>query len=60
MAASPLPLAIVIPARNEAAVIGDTIECLRRHMESGDVIVVIDDGSNDGTGEIAERGGAKW
>ncbi|MEK7278014.1 MAG: glycosyltransferase [Chloroflexota bacterium] len=59
MAASPLPLAIVIPARNEAAVIGGTIECLRRHMESGDVIVVIDDGSNDGTGEIAERGGAK-
>ncbi len=59
MAASPLPLAIVIPARDEADVIGGTIECLRRSMESGDVIVVIDDGSNDGTGEIAERGGAK-
>lgn len=48
-------LAIVIPALNEAATIGEVVEGL---AGSGRVIVV-DDGSSDGTGTIAGRAGAE-
>lgn len=46
----------VIPAYNEATVIGDVV---RRAIEYSDLVVVVDDGSKDETGEIARRAGAK-
>ena len=46
---------IVIPAFNEAAVIGDVIADVRSVF---DHVVCVDDGSTDGTGEIALRAGA--
>src|SRR6516164_991934 len=46
---------IVIPAFNEAAVIGEVIGDLRSVF---DHVVCVDDGSTDGTGEIARRAGA--
>ncbi|ORW84847.1 glycosyl transferase [Mycobacterium sp. IEC1808] len=46
---------IVIPAFNEAAVIGDVIADVRSAF---DHVVCVDDGSSDGTGEIALRAGA--
>jgi polyprenyl-phospho-N-acetylgalactosaminyl synthase len=46
---------IVIPAFNEAAVIGEVIADVRSVF---DHIVCVDDGSRDGTGEIARRAGA--
>ena len=46
---------IVIPAFNEAAVIGEVIADLRSVF---DHVVCVDDGSADGTGEIARRAGA--
>ncbi|WP_068189407.1 glycosyltransferase family 2 protein [Mycobacterium sp. UM_CSW] len=46
---------IVIPAFNEAAVIGDVIADVRSAF---DHVVCVDDGSSDGTGEIARRAGA--
>jgi polyprenyl-phospho-N-acetylgalactosaminyl synthase len=46
---------IVIPAFNEASVIGDVIADVRSVF---DHVVCVDDGSTDGTGEIALRAGA--
>ncbi|CPR11080.1 glycosyl transferase family protein [Mycobacterium bohemicum DSM 44277] len=46
---------IVIPAYNEASVIGEVIADLRAAF---DHVVCVDDGSTDGTGEIARRAGA--
>jgi len=46
---------IVIPAFNEAAVIGDVIADVRSVFNH---VVCVDDGSTDGTGEIARRAGA--
>ena len=46
---------VVIPAFNEAAVIGEVIGDVRAVF---DHVVCVDDGSTDGTGEIALRAGA--
>jgi glycosyltransferase involved in cell wall biosynthesis len=46
---------IVIPAFNEAAVIGEVIADVRSVF---DHVVCVDDGSTDGSGEIARRAGA--
>ncbi|MGH3542233.1 MAG: glycosyltransferase family 2 protein [Mycobacterium sp.] len=46
---------IVVPAFNEAGVIGDVIADLRSVFEH---VVCVDDGSGDDTGEIALRAGA--
>jgi glycosyltransferase involved in cell wall biosynthesis len=46
---------IVVPAFNEAAVIGEVVADLRAVF---DKVVCVDDGSSDGTGEIARRAGA--
>jgi glycosyltransferase involved in cell wall biosynthesis len=46
---------IVIPAFNEAAIIGEVIADVRSVFDN---VVCVDDGSTDGTGEIARRAGA--
>ena len=55
--------AVVVPAYNEAPVIPDLIRELREAFEEyrldGEVILV-DDGSSDGTGDLAEREGEGW
>jgi glycosyltransferase involved in cell wall biosynthesis len=48
------PLAVVIPAFNEATTI---VEVVSKARKLGDVIV-IDDGSSDGTAELADSAGA--
>jgi glycosyltransferase involved in cell wall biosynthesis len=45
----------LIPAFNEASYIAAVVEATKRHVEK---VVVIDDGSRDGTAEIAEAAGA--
>jgi Glycosyl transferase family 2 len=50
-------LAVVIPARNESDRIGATVEAATR-IAGADVIVVVDDGSHDGTGSAAAAAGA--
>jgi hopene-associated glycosyltransferase HpnB len=56
---APVPsrrVAVIIPARNEALVIGPTIESLLRQDWGGVVhIFLADDHSSDGTGEIARQ-----
>ena len=48
---------VVVPAYNEAQTIARVIESLRRSAPGFDVLVV-DDGSTDGTGELARECGA--
>jgi hypothetical protein len=49
------PLSIVIPARNEARNIGACLDGARAQDYPGLEIIVIDDRSEDGTGEIVRR-----
>ncbi len=49
---------VVIAAYNEAGVIGEVVDGVGRYVDAGRVIVV-DDGSNDGTGEAAAAHGAR-
>jgi hypothetical protein len=50
-------VAIVIPAKNEADRIGATVKAAAS-VPGADLIVVVDDGSRDGTAAAAERAGA--
>jgi polyisoprenyl-phosphate glycosyltransferase len=55
-------LSVVIPAKNEATAIRETIETIRRALEAADIvheILVIDDGSTDETGVFARGPGVK-
>jgi hopene-associated glycosyltransferase HpnB len=48
------PVSIVVPARDEAALIGRSIGSLLAQNYRGALrVVLVDDGSNDGTGDIA-------
>jgi hypothetical protein len=51
------PLTILVPARDEEAVIGTTVVQLREAFPAAEVIVA-DDGSRDRTADIAEEAGA--
>jgi hypothetical protein len=46
---------VVVPARNEAPVIGNCVSAL---LPQAAEVVVVDDGSSDGTGEVAASAGA--
>lgn len=50
-------LSIVLPAKNEAKAIGPVVARLREQFSEAQIIVV-DDGSTDGTGETARDAGA--
>jgi glucosyl-3-phosphoglycerate synthase len=52
-------VAVVIPAKNEAATIGGVLEAVRHHENFVDELVVVDDHSNDDTSTIADHHGAK-
>ncbi|MGE3841500.1 MAG: glycosyltransferase family 2 protein [Vicinamibacterales bacterium] len=55
--ADPANTSIVIPALNESSVIGAVVESLAREGPWHEILV-IDDGSTDGTGEAARAAGA--
>lgn len=54
-------VSVVIPARNEEALIGDVVRALQRQCSEGSAleILVIDDGSSDRTAEAANAAGAR-
>lgn len=53
-------LSVIVPAFNEAKGIVQTIDGLRRALAGVDAeIVIVDDGSKDGTGDAAEAAGVK-
>src|SRR5207247_1926292 len=49
-------VAVVIPAYQAAATIADVVSRTRRVVPRA-IVYVVDDGSSDGTGKTAERGG---
>lgn len=53
-----IEVAVLVPARDEAASIGSVVASIRRHLPDADVVVV-DDGSLDGTAEAAGEAGAR-
>lgn len=52
-----MSLSIIIPAKNEAAVIGDVVSSVRALYEDAEILV-IDDGSTDDTAQRARDAGA--
>ena len=58
MTTPPLSVAVVIPAKDESARIAATIRGVRT-IPGVRVVVVVDDGSTDGTAAIAARAGAE-
>lgn len=56
-----LQASVVIPAFNEAESVGETVRTLREVLDSSGIegeILLVDDGSTDGTAAIAEEAGA--
>lgn len=53
------PLAVVVPARDEAASLPALLATLLPQRRAGDEVVVVDDDSSDGTGAIAAAAGAR-
>ena len=59
LSAIPGPIAVVIPARNEADVIGDAVRSLLQQSCAGAIhIFLVDDNSADGTAEAARQAAA--
>jgi hypothetical protein len=52
--ATPLSVAILIPARNEAAAIGACVDAALANVGADIEVIVLDDGSTDGTAAIVE------
>ncbi len=52
------PISILIPARNEAAVIGQTVEALLAQQYPTFEVIVLDDHSTDATAQVAARAAA--
>lgn len=56
-------ISVVIPAFNESDAIGDTVERVGKTLNDAELIpheiLVVDDGSEDGTGHLAEQAGAR-
>lgn len=50
-------VSILIPARNEAHIIGKTVDNLLKQNYSNFEVIVLDDNSEDGTGDIARKAG---
>jgi glycosyltransferase involved in cell wall biosynthesis len=58
VATEKLNLSIIIPAKNEAAIIGDVVSAVRQIYDDSEIIVV-DDGSTDDTAMVAQQSGAR-
>lgn len=55
MSMSAADISVIIPAYNRAGLIGETLRSLLNQTVQAKEIIVVDDGSQDGTAEAAER-----
>lgn len=55
---SQIRLSVIIPAKNEAAIIGEVVSSVRQQYPDAE-IVVVNDGSDDDTAAVAGEAGAK-
>jgi glycosyltransferase involved in cell wall biosynthesis len=54
-----VPCGVVIPAHNEAGTIARVVRAALEHAPPETVVIVVDDGSRDTTGELAREAGAE-
>lgn len=54
-----LRIAVLVPARNESAIIASTLADIKAQLGSDDILLVVADNCSDDTAEVAERAGAK-
>jgi glycosyltransferase involved in cell wall biosynthesis len=52
-----MKISVVIPVYNEAQAIGETVRSIRNYLPDAEILVV-DDGSTDGSGAVAREAGA--
>ena len=52
-------ISVVLPAYNECELLGQAVESILRQTEDNLEVIVVDDGSTDGTGELLTRMGAE-
>lgn len=52
-------VAVIVPAHDEAADIGDTVSALRTQLRAGDRLVVVADNCSDDTARLGEQAGAE-
>jgi glycosyltransferase involved in cell wall biosynthesis len=55
---APLRLSVVIPVRDDAVMLAGVLAALRAQTRPPDEVVVVDNGSRDGSGDVARRAGA--
>src|SRR5689334_24925565 len=53
--AGPIRTTVVLPAYNEGAALPHVLDELGQYLDSSYEVLVVDDGSNDDTAEVAER-----
>jgi glycosyltransferase involved in cell wall biosynthesis len=53
------PLRVIIPCLDEEPAIGQLVAALRRKLDPGDRVIVVDNGSRDRTAEVASAAGAE-
>jgi dolichyl-phosphate beta-glucosyltransferase len=56
-------LSVIVPAYNEARRLPETLDCLRAYLDGADEeyeVLVVDDGSTDGTPGLVEAATARW
>jgi poly-beta-1,6-N-acetyl-D-glucosamine synthase len=56
-AGSQVQVTVIVPAYNEAACLTETLDSLKAQTLQPAEIIVVDDGSSDGTGDVARRHG---
>ena len=60
---APLPVSFIVPARDEARLLGATLDALDASADALGLereVLVVDDASTDATADIARAKGARW
>jgi glycosyltransferase involved in cell wall biosynthesis len=53
-------ISVIIPAYNRAHLLGETLRSILNQTVTADEVIIVDDGSKDGTAKVAETVFAEW